>query len=159
MALLQSLVPDASYKACRAPDALLLQTASFPCFPPGEARRYSCVPACALTPTQAPSTEHERHCLPARRFKLSNCMSTRQPDAGTMAYMAPECFQENLVTPRAVCARALQQTCSGCTKMCRQPHERTRMRALATSHMQTRAHTHAHTHTHTHTRTHTGASV
>lgn len=35
------------------------------------------------------------------RFKLSNCMSTKQPDAGTMAYMAPECFQENLVTPRA----------------------------------------------------------
>lgn len=36
------------------------------------------------------------------RFKLSNYLSTKQPDAGTVAYMAPECFQENTITPKAV---------------------------------------------------------
>lgn len=36
------------------------------------------------------------------RFKLSNYLSTKQPDAGTVAYMSPECFQDNTITPKAV---------------------------------------------------------
>eukprot|EP00798_Chlamydomonas_sp_ICE-L_P016793 gene16793-23071_t len=35
------------------------------------------------------------------RFKLSNVLNTTTPDAGTVAYMAPECFQETTVTPKA----------------------------------------------------------
>eukprot|EP00798_Chlamydomonas_sp_ICE-L_P016741 gene16741-23013_t len=35
------------------------------------------------------------------RFKLTTHLSTKTPDAGTVAYMAPECFQESTLTPKA----------------------------------------------------------
>eukprot|EP00798_Chlamydomonas_sp_ICE-L_P032475 gene32475-17710_t len=35
------------------------------------------------------------------RFKLTSNLTTKTPDAGTVAYMAPECFQESTITPKA----------------------------------------------------------
>ncbi len=89
------------------------------------------------------------------RFKLhTHLQSTKNADAGTMAYMAPECHDNQTVTHKAVREAATASSCLTAVS-CTPPGKAANAVFYASAHcIATHTHTHTHTHAHTHTHTH-----